>query len=273
MMALLRPKDQPMQRPPVPGGQGRNLSNPWLPPRPRNHYRPATSIRVSTAASHSSQNSGAALNIEAHSPFFSCCQRSPLATPNRDGDPESDLPAFLKTITNLDLTRYQLLLEAQGLSVSRLRTIATWTPYEIHEGLERLLMDGPTGHPCIPALMFMEFEDGVPRPSYLPLPNEAATTMPLLLENVMGLDVSEFTALAHAQGFSISALDSMFSWDLARIQRKLKFTLLDPARIDADERKQSYVPRTGFKGMCSVEVLAIEFCLRRAADEWKQRRT
>ncbi|KAJ7260938.1 hypothetical protein B0H12DRAFT_364661 [Mycena haematopus] len=147
--------------------------------------------------------------------------------------PGAQLAAFLKTITNLDLTCYQPLLEMQGFTISRLRTVAMWTPDEIHEGLERLLMDGPTGHPCMPALYSWSSKMACvifkARERLHTSSQPRCTTMPLLLKNVMGLDLSQHAELIDTQGFSISALDSMLSWDLARIQRKLKFTLLDPA--------------------------------------------
>ncbi|KAF7337184.1 hypothetical protein MSAN_02270500 [Mycena sanguinolenta] len=66
------------------------------------------------AAPHSSQNSDIARNVQGSRPTPS------LVTLNRDRHPEPDLAAFLKTITNLDLTRYQPLLEAQGFTVARL---------------------------------------------------------------------------------------------------------------------------------------------------------
>ncbi|KAJ7237035.1 hypothetical protein B0H12DRAFT_1238349 [Mycena haematopus] len=194
----------------------------------------------------------------------------PVDTPTRD--PEPTLSTFLKTITDVDFRPYHVLLEAQGFTIARLRTVATWTPDEIHEGLKRLLMGSASalGHPGMPAWVFMAFEGGV-----LHLrgkgndlgPATYGPTMLVFLNNVMGLDLLPHAALLETQGMTLSALKLMRSWDPAEVRRVLRFTLLDPARIEEKERGKSHVPGSGRKGMCAVEVLAMEFCLRKAIQE------
>ncbi|KAJ6475594.1 hypothetical protein C8R45DRAFT_381349 [Mycena sanguinolenta] len=182
----------------------------------------------------------------------------------------------------MDLTPYQALLEVQGLTVSAIKSLATWTPAELHEGLQRLLKGSASalGYPGMPGLMFVAFEGAVlqlkdkgtdlPGESLLLPPRNANVTMPLFLKNVHGFNLTSYAALLDAQGFSILALDAMLSWDPAMVRKALKFTLLDPVRLEGKERAESHVPGTRLKGMSAVEVLAMEFCLRKAVEDRKK---
>ncbi|KAJ7237026.1 hypothetical protein B0H12DRAFT_1327165 [Mycena haematopus] len=213
--------------------------------------------------SHSTQNT----DLKCSAPAL---PHPPVDTPTRDQEPT--LATVLKTITDVDLTPYHALLEAQGFTIARLRTVATWTPDEIHEGLKRLLMGSASalGHPGMPAWVFMAFESAVLHlrgKGNDPGPATYGPTMLVFLNNVMGLDLSPHAALLETQGVTLSALKLMRSWDPAEVQRVLRFTLLDPARIEERERGKSHVPGSGREGMCAVEVLTFEFCLRRARKE------
>ncbi|KAJ7271287.1 hypothetical protein B0H12DRAFT_1228944 [Mycena haematopus] len=239
-------------------------------------------MNAPTHSASTSSSSGAPSHVQgsAPAPSIRMLRRSPRGdTSNRLSDQEPTLATFLKTIPHVDLTPYHPLLEAQGLTVPRLHAIALWTPAEIYDGLKRLLMgsESALGHPGMPALVFVAFESAVrnlrgkakpPRARSLLVTD--ALTMLDFTKNVMMLDLSPHAALLDAQGFSLPALNAMLSWDPAQVRKALRFTLLDPARIEEKERDKSHVPGSGLKGMSAVEVLAMEFCLSRTVEEGRK---
>ncbi|KAJ7827970.1 hypothetical protein B0H14DRAFT_2812900, partial [Mycena olivaceomarginata] len=206
----------------------------------------------------------------------------PLPLPLTDRASQSDLPAFLKTLTDVDFTRHHELLKAQGFTVFRLRSLAKWSKNETHEALSRMLMgSGPAavGRPGMKAIEFVSFEIAIrplakasavaPAPlTRTPLPplgsnaTNSGTTLSLFLKNVMGFDLSEHHGFMVAQGVDIGYLSAMSGWERGRLQEVLKLTLLEPTN-EAD-REMSSVPGVR-KGMKVLEVMALEFCIRRAA--------
>ncbi|KAF7328373.1 hypothetical protein MVEN_02552900 [Mycena venus] len=208
----------------------------------------------------------------------------PLPSPLTDRALQPDLPAFLKTLTDVDFTPHHELFKAQGFTVSRLRSLAKWSKNETHEALSRLLMgSGPAavGRPGMKAIEFVTFEIAIrplakasavaPAPlarTLLPPPGSNATnsgtTLPLFLKNVMGFDLSEHHAFVVSQGVDIGYLSRMSGWERSRLQEVLKLTLLEPTN-EAD-RVMSSVPGDG-KGMKALEVMALEYCIRRAGAE------
>ncbi|KAJ6475606.1 hypothetical protein C8R45DRAFT_935245 [Mycena sanguinolenta] len=181
-------------------------------------------------------------------------------------EPEPTLAAFLKTVTNdMDLTPYQALLNAQGLTVSAIKTLATWTPGENRT------------NSVTPAWIYSNFSicrsraraEGGGEVSLLG-PPRASATMCLFLSDIMAFDLTSHAALLEAQGFSLNQLKTMLSWDPTKLWRRLKMMLLDPAQMGKNYKGKSYVPESGPKGMSAVEVLALELCLRRAVQERKK---
>jgi hypothetical protein len=92
----------------------------------------------------------------------------------------------------------------------------------------------------------------------------SGTTLLVFLRNVMGLDLSTHHALVEEQGFGIAALSGRPAWQLAELQEVLKRTLLTPT-METD-RKRPLVTHHR-KGMNALEVLALEFCIRRAGGD------
>lgn len=92
----------------------------------------------------------------------------------------------------------------------------------------------------------------------------SGTTLSLFLKNIMGFNLSEHHGFMVAQGVDIGYLSAMSGWERGRLQEVLKLTLLEPTN-EAD-REMSSVPGVR-KGMKVLEVMALEFCIRRAAAE------
>ncbi|KAJ6480489.1 hypothetical protein C8R47DRAFT_1135977 [Mycena vitilis] len=188
----------------------------------------------------------------------------------------SELEVFLKTWTSVDFVPHCELLIAQGFTLARLHTLATWSKAEIEQAVHRLL----TGKRGVTAMASVRFEFAVqkltstpparaPRlRSILPRPSSDATnggaTLHMFLQNVMGLDLSGHHALLEEQGFDIATLSAMAAWEPAQLQDALARTLLAPATDDA--RTVSKLP-PGKPGLKALEVLALEFCIKRAASE------
>lgn len=89
----------------------------------------------------------------------------------------------------------------------------------------------------------------------------SGTTVPVFLTNVMGFDLSAHHALLEQQGFDIAALSGMPAWERGELQEVLRRVLLAPT-TEAERKKSSVPPER--KGMKALEVLALEFCIRRA---------
>ncbi|KAF7368516.1 hypothetical protein MVEN_00174800 [Mycena venus] len=205
-----------------------------------------------------------------------------LPLPHVNGTPQTsntDLPTFLKSLSTVDFTPYLELLRAQGFTVSRLRSVATWTPNEIHETLSRLLMGsaaaavGQSGMKAIPVLNFeiglRRLKDKGPAPlgqSLLPPPSvnaaNSGTTLPVFLRNVMGFNLSVHHVFVEDQGLGIATLASACGWDRELLQEVLKKGLCEPMN-DVEREASGVLPEK--KGMTGLEVIALELCIRRAA--------
>ncbi|KAJ6535768.1 hypothetical protein B0H19DRAFT_434638 [Mycena capillaripes] len=209
----------------------------------------------------------------------------PIPTNNQVGTTAQpnprELDVFLKDLTKIDFSSYCELLATQGFHIPRLYTLATWSRDEIEEALDRLLMGsgaaavgkrGMTAISCISFEIVVRALKSTPPAraplvrSLLPPPGSnvtnSSTSLPVFLSNVMGFDLSTHHELMEEQGFGVGALSGMPAWERSRLQEVLKRTFLAPL-TDAD-RKISLLP-AGKKGMNGLEVLALEFCLRRDA--------
>ncbi|KAJ7843714.1 hypothetical protein B0H13DRAFT_2097391 [Mycena leptocephala] len=238
--------------------------------------------------SQASSSSSAQVNIPT-SPSFAPFQAQgsslrsvlPWAVPNRPLPLPlpPDLSLFLKNWTDVDFFAHSELLKAQGFDVPRLHTLATWHREEQEEALTRLLIGSgaaAVGRPGMTAVTFIKFEIALrglkctppvqaPLPrSLLPPPSSnttnSGTTLPVFLRNVMGLDLSAHHRLLEEQGIDIAALSGMPAWEHGDLQEVLKRSLLEPG-TEAD-RMRSLVPNGS--GMKALEMLALEFCIRRA---------
>ncbi|KAJ6527191.1 hypothetical protein B0H19DRAFT_543888 [Mycena capillaripes] len=194
-----------------------------------------------------------------------------------------ELEAFLKTLTNINFSSYSELFTIQGFTIPRLQTLATWSRDEIQETLDCLLMGSGAaaiGQRGMTAVISINFEIAIrnlkssPPPS-APLPRSllpplgsnatnSGTTLSVFLRNVMGFDLSAHSQLMEDQGFSVGTLSGMPAWERARLQEVLRRALLKPTT--EAERKMSRLPE-GKKGLSGLEVLALEFCIRRARKE------
>ncbi|KAJ7776342.1 hypothetical protein B0H16DRAFT_1506405 [Mycena metata] len=179
------------------------------------------------------------------------------------------LAGFLKTMCDVDFSSHQALLAALGFTVPRLYTVATWHKDELQEALPRLLSEdaaAAVGFPPMSAVTAITFEIAIRAlkcvpPAQVPLTRSllpppgmnatnSGTTLPLFLRNVMGLDLSAHQNLLNDQGCNIATLSAMVAWERARLQEVL--------------RRGLGGQKSG--GMQALEVLALEFCIRRASE-------
>ncbi|KAJ6480494.1 hypothetical protein C8R47DRAFT_599731 [Mycena vitilis] len=202
--------------------------------------------------------------------------RPQLVANTQTGANHRELEVFLKTWASVDFVPHCELLIAQGFTVARLHTLATWSRAEIEQAVHRLL----TGKRGVTALASVRFEFAVQKlesthlarapltRSILPPPSTNAPnrgpTLRMFLENVMGFNLSSQHGLLEEQGFDIATLSAMASWDDAQLQDALNRTLLTPTTEAA--RAVSKLP-PGAPGLAALEVLAVEFCIKRAASD------
>ncbi|KAJ7032946.1 hypothetical protein C8F04DRAFT_1261520 [Mycena alexandri] len=199
---------------------------------------------------------------------------------------------FLKTMCDVDFSSHQALLSALGFTVERLYTLATWRKDELQEVLTRLLSEDAAAAvgcapmntftaitfeitiralKCVPpaqvgalinsapiSLIYLLTRTGHTQApltrSLLPPPSTNATnsgtTLPLFLRNVMGLDLSAHQNLLNDQGCDIATLCAMVVWERGQLQEVL--------------RRGLGGQKSG--AMQALEVLALEFCIRRARE-------
>ncbi|KAJ7174112.1 hypothetical protein C8R43DRAFT_1230812 [Mycena crocata] len=232
--------------------QAKTLPKPSMPPDPQ----PAQSIPQSRSPSQPQ-------SVTAPLPLPSRAIRTSLP-------PTPPLAAFLKKIVKggVDLSGYHGLLDAQGFSVARLHTMATWRRKFIQEALTRLLMGAEpaaVGHKGMGSFEHISLEIAIwklktptsaPPPGRLPLPpasnpHNSGATLASLLKNVMGLDLSAYHDLMAAQGYDVPRLSAVATWDTEEIQHILSRSL-----------RGTETAVGGQRGMKGLEVLALEFSLR-----------
>ncbi|KAK6992950.1 hypothetical protein R3P38DRAFT_2568039 [Favolaschia claudopus] len=197
-------------------------------------------------------------------------------------DPDPALPSFLQTISDIDYTPHLPLLALQGFTLVRMRAVSTWTREEMHEALEGLLMGrgaAEAGQPGMRAIASVSLEIAIrglksgmvclvtkiTQPALPPSGSSSGTTLPSFLQNVMGLDLSPHLQLFEEQDIDMRMLGAMVRWDRDRREETLRRVLLQHESVLGNGFDSG--SNSDLKRMTALEVVGLEFCLRRAGGE------
>ncbi|KAJ7618773.1 hypothetical protein FB45DRAFT_1007461 [Roridomyces roridus] len=183
--------------------------------------------------------------------------RSPTKSPTSSG---TSLSAFLKSVSQIDLSAHLSLLSARGFTLERIHIMSeTWTDGMIKEAVERGLCEDEEGadqwrgmsafHALTLELGIRKFRGRAGSSANSNIIPTIPVTLSAFLRNVVGFDLTAHRSLLEDQGFDIDRLRVMREWDAEDLREVLCRTLRPRGECAG--------------GMSKLDVLAVEFALRR----------